>query len=223
MKKIKLFILDDHDSVRESYKQWLTSEGYEIVGEGRSIKDCVQIVKKAKPDIVLMDIDFPEKEKGGLIAASRIKREIKDVKIIFISHYNDPDVIAEAFNSGADGYFSKSDELKFLKETIEKVYNNYTIVSPTVTKNLLKTISGKSYHIQYSHIKPKINLTNQETIVLNYIAEGLSNKEIAQKLNTNEKRIKNIISNILVKLEARNRAHAVAKGILLGIIDTSQG
>jgi DNA-binding NarL/FixJ family response regulator len=220
-KKIKIFIFDDHDSVRQSYKRWLEVEGFEVVGEGRSVKNCVQDIKKTNADIVLMDIDFPEKDKAGFDAAKVIKKQFKDVKIIFVSHYNEPEVISEAFVSGADGYFSKSDEFKFLIETIEKVSNGYLYTSPTATKNLIDAVRKKPTTTAAFGQKGNFHLTQQEQLVIKYIAEGLTNKEIAQKLATNEKRVKNIIANILVKLEAKNRAHAVAKLAKLQAIDLS--
>lgn len=219
--KIKIFIFDDHDSVRESYKRWLQTEGFEIVGEERSITNCVQIVKKYNPDIILMDIDFPEGEKAGLTACKNIKKHLPEVKVVFVTHYNECAIVSEAFSYGADGYFSKSDELKFLKETIQKVYDGYTYTSPTVVKKLVEMNKNKPV-VPIQTKKLPVYLTTQEEKVLNYIAQGLTNKEIAQKLATNEKRVKNIIANILVKLEAKNRAHAVTKGIILGIINLTK-
>ena len=101
MTKIKVLIFDDHDSVRESYKRWLELEGFEIVGEERSAEKCVPFLKKLKPDIILMDIDFPEKERGGLAASRKITKEVNNAKVIIVSHYNEPSIIIEAFNSGA--------------------------------------------------------------------------------------------------------------------------
>ena len=114
---VKIFIFDDHDSVRESYKRWLEIEGYKVVGAEGTTKNCIRQIKSAKPDVIMMDIDFPEKERAGILAAQKITKEIKNARIIFVSHYNEQEIIVETLKSGASGYFAKSDELKYLKET----------------------------------------------------------------------------------------------------------
>ncbi len=214
---IRVFIIDDHDSVRESYKRWLEVEGFNVVGEAKTFSSCVQSIKKSKPDVVLMDIDFQDDEKGGIKGAKIILKEVGNVKIVFVTHYTEPEIIVEAFTAGCIGYFTKADELKSLKEIIEKAYQGHYSISPTALKNLIEAVRKSPTTIPSP--KRKIyQLTEQELKVLNFIAQGLSNKEIAQRLYTNEKRIKNITANILLKLEAKNRAHAVAKGISQGLI-----
>ena len=205
---LKISIFDDHDSVRDSYRRWLELEGFKVVGAESSMENCMQIIRKSKPDIILMDIDIPGDDRGGLAAAKKITEGIKRSRIIFISHYNEPDIIAGAFNSGAYGYFSKSDELKCLKEAINKVNAGDFYLSPSALKKFLKEFIKKTDSVKSSR-KRQYRLTEQETLVIQYIAQGMSNKEIADRLVSNEKRIKNIVSHILAKVEAKNRAHAV--------------
>jgi len=216
-RKTKIFIFDDHDSVRESYIRWLEFEGFQVLGGEKSLKNCLELLKKHRPDIVLLDIDYPEEEFAGITAAKKIAGELPSIKTIFVSHYTDSNIIAKAFASGAGGYFAKSDELKFLKEVIEKVSENHVALSPTPTKKLTEAVSKQ--HISQVVVKRDFHLTDQETKILGFIAQGLSNKEIAEQLHTNEKRIKNVIAALLAKLNAKNRAHAVSIGITHGLVD----
>ncbi|MEO0296917.1 MAG: response regulator transcription factor [candidate division WOR-3 bacterium] len=214
-KKIKIFILDDHDSVRESYKRYFESYGYEVIGESKDFDGLLSFLNKNSPHIVLMDIDFPDNPVGGIEKAKELLRQNKDLKIVFITHYTEPEIIKNAIESGAIGYFTKADGLKCLKEAIENSYNGNLYISPTAIKNIIKAldklpVSFKKYQ--------NFNLSEKEIEILNLVAEGLTNKEIAKKLGTSEKRIKNTISTIIYKLGAKNRANLVAIGIKYGLI-----
>ncbi len=221
MTKIKISIYDDHASVRESYKRWLSASGFEIVSDSGELDKITDDIKKHKPDIILMDIDFPNKPEGGINACKTLSQSSPNVKVVFVTHYNEPEMIISAFNAGATGYFSKSDELKFLREIIEKAYHGYISISPSALKSLLKSHSEK-FKVNINKPHHNFHLTDEEIKILNYIAQGLSNKEIAKKLLTNEKRIKNITSNILLKIGAKNRAHAVALALIFNIINPDE-
>jgi len=219
MKKIKIFIIDDHDSVRESYKRCLESSGYEVVGESKNFEEFLKVYKKNFPDVILMDIEFPNNQLGGIECAKELLKKEKDLKIIFVTHYTEPGIIKKAIDSGATGYFTKADGLNCLKEAIENAYKGILYLSPTAVKNVINSISEKDFIPSGHH---KFNLSEEEINILNLVASGLTNKEIASQLHTNEKRIKNIISNIIYKLGAKNRANAVAIGIKYGIIKSGQ-
>ena len=219
MKKIKVFILDDHDSVRESYKRCLESFGYEVVGESRNFEEFLKVYKKNPPDVILMDIEFPDSQLGGIESAKELLKKDKNLKIIFITHYSEPEIIKKAIDSGATGYFAKADGLNCLKEAIENVCRGILYISPTAVKNIINSFQIGNIPLI---TKQKFNLTEGELAILNFVASGLTNKEIASQLHTNEKRIKNIISNIIYKLGAKNRANAVAIGIKNGIIKIGQ-
>ena len=218
MEKIKVAVFDDYGSVIESYKRWLEMEGFEVVVAEKNMGNFLRKVKKGLPDIVLMDIDLPGDEMGGIAAARKITEAVKNSRIIFISHYNEPDIIAAAFNSGAFGYFSKADEMKCLTEAIDKVRSGDFYLSPSALKRFLNAVISNSA-VAKSGKKNRYRLTERENRVVQCVAKGMSNKEIAGELNTNEKRIKNVVSNILDKVEAKNRAHAVAKLASAGAID----
>ncbi len=225
--KIRISIYDDHDSVRESYKRWLLNSGFDVVSDGNKLDPIKNDIEKYKPDVILMDIDFPGKPNEGIKVCKNILKSYPDVKIIFITHYNEPDIIISALKAGAHAYFSKSDALKFLKEAIEKTLSNYIYISPTALRSLVNSLTHltpqKITPLITSELTPKeINLTDEEKLILKYIAQGLSNKEIAKLRLTNEKRIKNIVSNILIKMSAKNRAHAVAKAIIYHIISPDE-
>jgi len=216
---MKIFIIDDHSSVRESYKRWLEASGYQVVGDSGSIDDALKLIKSTKPDIILMDIDFPDTELGGIEICKRIKEINRETKIIFVTHFNEPEIIIEACKSGASGYFTKSDSLKSLKRIIEEVSEGFMSFSPKALKSLLSnfTQTGNTTHIKSK--KVKYVLDDEELKIVNYIAQGYSNKEIANFLHTNEKKIKNEISNILLKVNAKNRAQLIYIVLKDGLID----
>ncbi len=222
-RKTKIFIFDDHSSVRESYRRWLEVEGFEITGmEGGYSRKSVQTVRNLKPDIILMDIDM-QGGKEGFNASKKILKNIPNAKIIFVTHYNEFAMVKEAFQHGAHGYFSKSDDLQFLKEAIGMVCKGHVYLSPTATDVIVNSLKQNKHSSGLqANAKELFNLTRQETTILNYIAQGLANKEIATKLSTNEKRIKNIVFSVLAKLGAKNRAHAVFIGLLNGLVDANR-
>jgi len=220
-RRLKIFIFDDHDSVRESYIRWLEFEGYQVVGGEKSLQNCLELLRRHRPDIVLLDIDYPDDALAGIRVAKQIASELPEVKTIFVSHYTDPSIIVQAFANGASGYFAKADELRYLKEVIEKVSEDHVALSPTATRRLIEGV--RKQPISEAAVRRRdFHLTDQETKILGFIAQGLSNKEIARQLHTNEKRIKNVIVALLAKLDAKNRAHAVAIGITHGLIDVSR-
>jgi len=214
---ITIFIFDDHDSVRESYARWLQYEGFEVVGGQSSLDNCLEVLNKCHPRVVLMDIDYPSGEFSGIAVAKNISQELPRTRVVFASHYNDPEIIARSLASGACGYFAKSDELRFLREVIEKAAEGYTGLSPTAAKKLVEAVVQKP-RTQLTG-GSRFHLTPQEHQVLVYIARGLSNKEIAEEVGTNEKRIKNVIAALLAKLDAKNRAQAVVVAMRDGLID----
>lgn len=211
--KIKIFIIDDHDSVRESYIRWLNVEGFKIVGDDNSLNVSVQNIINTKPDIVLLDIDFPNNNFGGLEFAKSLLTK-KEIKIVFLSHYDEPEIILKAFKSGAIGYFNKKDNFKHIVAIIKNAFEGCLSISPSALKKLVNINYSEEENIPHKDF----GLTTSELKILGYISEGLTNKEIAGLLSFNEKKIKDIISHLLLKLEAKNRAHAVAIAIKNNLI-----
>ncbi len=216
---MKIMIYDDHTSVRESYKRWLEGYHHNVVFDSGIISNWFNDIKIHKPDILLIDIDFPENSRAGLDYCKKIMNEFNSIKIVFVSHFSEPEIIIDAIKSGAKGYFTKCDELKSLLEIIEKVSKDQYAFSPTVINSLITLlINLPAGSTKTKRSKIFDSLSKDELFILNLIAAGYSNKEIADKLRTNEKRIKNLISNLLIKLNSKNRAHLVTKAFISGII-----
>ncbi len=218
---MKIFLIDDHSSVRESYKRWLENTNTLIVvGDSGNIEDAIQIIKRIKPDIILMDIDFPESELAGIEGCKKLKEMFPQIKIIFVTHYKEPEIILNAFKAGADGFFTKEDELKHLRKIIEEVWENKKSLSPTAISSIINFNLLGEIEIKINKSKP-VNyvLNDEEQRLLKMIAQGLSNKEIANMMHTNEKKIKNEISNILSKTGAKNRAELIYITMKDGILE----
>lgn len=208
---MKIFLIDDHSSVRESYKRWLeNTNSFIVVGDSGNIENAIPIIKKIKPDIILMDIDFPESELAGIDGCKKLKELFPQVRIIFVTHYKEPEIILNAFKAGADGFFTKEDELKYLRKIIEEVWENKKSLSPSAINSILNFNLLVNNQFKITKSKPvKYVLNDDEQKLLKMVAQGLSNKEIANLLHTNEKRIKNEISNLLSKTGAKNRAELI--------------
>lgn len=218
--------------MRESYKRWLLSSEFDVVFDGGSTDNIEGDIELYKPDVILMDIDFPGGSNEGIKCCKFIHKSFPDVRVVFVTHYNDPKVIISALRVGANGYFSKSDELRFLREIIERVNSGYVSISPTALRSLINFISKREIAraglgLEGAVVFSGFDLNDEKKILYSLsrrdrFTVGYSNEEIAREFFTNEKRIKNMISNILLKMSARNRAHAVAKAIIYGVISVDE-
>ena len=205
MDKIRLVIIDDHPIFREGVASILGSEpDVEIVGQGVTADEAVQLTRDLLPDVILLDINMPG---GGLKAAETISVSFPVVKIIILTGSDDKDIVVAALKAGAHAYVLKGVAARELNSILHTVYAGEGYVSPSLAAHLLSEITS-------THRKPRSEkdgfeeLTERERQILELIAVGTSNKEIGQKLFLTEKTIKHYVTNILQKLHVRNRVQA---------------
>ena len=209
---VNILLADDHRMVREGIRYLLeTVSEINIVAEAGDGYECINIVNKTKPNIVLLDIDMPNM--NGIDALRIIKEQKMLCKVIMLTRHNEIDYLMKALEIGCDGYILKESSFDTLKKAIFKVYSGNKYIEPNMMPLLNANMQEKS------NVKKKISeLTRREIDVLKMIASGSFNKEIASTLNISERTVKNHVSNIFKKIEVSDRTQAAVFAIKNGII-----
>lgn len=199
---IEIMIADDHSMIREGLKQLLELEGdMKVVAEASNGKECLDIIGEVRPDVLLLDINMPEK--NGLEVLEELNLTKKRPKILILTVHNEVDYLLKAVEIGVDGYVLKDSESAELKKAIQTVVSGETYIQP----DLIPALNSK--RVERDSDKDKIdNLTRRELQVLKLLAVGSYNKEIAEKLGISERTVKNHVSNIFKKLEVTDRTQA---------------
>lgn len=210
---IRVLIADDHAMVREGLKQILELDGtIQIVGEAGDGYECLNLIGKLNPDIVLLDINMPNLDG---IQALRIMRDDKiSNKVIMLTIHKDIEYLIKALDIGCDGYVLKDSNSATLKKAIMSVYDNDGYVEPSLTPLLNSSLAKRDMQPGELH-----NITKRELEILKLIASGMLNKEIASQLNISERTVKNHVSNIFRKISVSDRTQAAVFAIKNKIVD----
>jgi DNA-binding NarL/FixJ family response regulator len=214
--KIKILIADDQKLIREGLKVLLEmEESFMVIGEASNGQQAVDLYIKLRPDIVLMDIQMPVI--NGVEAIKKILELDKEAKIIILTTFDDDDYVYDGLKSGALGYILKDSSIEKLSESIKVIYQGGALIEPSITKKILSELS-KIEKDQKQKGELIEELSTREKEILSLIAKGFSNSEIADKLFLSVGTVKNYVTNILQKLEAKDRTEAVLKAKDLGLI-----
>ena len=201
--KIRVGVVDDHPMLREGVIRTLADEGIEIVGEGDCMQAAVDLANNELPDVMLIDMNMPG---SGLAAIAAIAESAPAVKVIVLTVREDQDAVATALRLGARGYVLKGVGGTRLIEIVKTVHDGGSYVSPELAARLLSDLQQNGG--QGSDQDLLQELSHREVQILTLIGQGLSNKEIGQKLDIKEKTVKHYVTNILQKLQVRNRTEA---------------
>lgn len=199
---------DDHQLIREGLKTLLGfEEDLRIVGEAINGQEAIRTIEALRPDVVLMDVNMPNR--SGIEVLRSIKEKHPSVKFIIITAAGDRETLFEAIESGADGYILKDSESIDLIEAIHEVFLGESYIDKRLVRYLVnKLVTPKG------PLKNKLlELTDRELEILKAIAEGHTNKEIAEIFFLSEKTIKNYATNIYRKLEVKDRVQATLYAI----------
>jgi len=203
-KKIKVLIVDDHSVVRKGLKLFLAAnERLEVCSEAATLKEAMGMVANYKPDVVLLDYKLPDGD--GIIGCINIKTQYPVTKIIILTAFTDDSVVIDAIRAGADAYLLKDIESDKLIDTIVSVYEGENVLDNSVTEDIFNHL-----RINNKNIKRDDNLSNQETKILQMIALGKINKEIALEVGISENTVRNYISRIFKKINVSNRTEAAS-------------
>lgn len=218
MERIKVLIADDHRVVREGLAAILkTKENIDVVGEAQDGQEAVEKARSLLPDVILMDVSMPRM--GGVEATRIIKREFPHIGIIALTMYDEQQYIFDLVRAGATGYLLKDTDSSQIVVAIRAVYRGESLIHPSVASKILAEFSLLT---QRKGKKPgwvEHDLTEREITVLRLVADGKTNKEIANSLDLSEKTVKNHVRNIFHKLQVYDRTQAAILAIRKGLIE----
>jgi DNA-binding NarL/FixJ family response regulator len=199
-------IVDDHEVVRLGLSNLLSRQpGWQVVAEAGTEQEAIRRAEETRPDVIVMDIRLGDG--SGIDACRAITKRRPDVHIIMLTSFADDDLLFNAIEAGAAGYVLKQVGNDDLVRAIETVARGEALLDPSVTGRVLAKLR------ETSRSKVFADLTDQELKVLGLIAEGKTNREIAQALHLVEGTVRNYVSNILGKLSLSNRAEATAYAV----------
>lgn len=201
---IRIAIVDDHPLFREGVTRSLSEiGGFEIVGEGATAQDAERIASTVQPDILLLDISMPG---GGLAAVASILANHPAQKIVMLTVSEANADVTKALNAGVQGYILKGVGSRALADILRNVTAGESYLSPTLSARLLSDLqSPQPANGEAERLR---QLTERQTEILRLVAEGLSNKEVALRLELQEKTVKHHMTGVLSKLNVRNRTEA---------------
>ncbi|MFC8849798.1 MULTISPECIES: response regulator [unclassified Micromonospora] len=207
---IRVFLLDDHEVVRRGLADLLTSSGdIEVVGESGSAQEAARRIPALRPDVAILDARLPDG--NGIDVCRDIRAVDSSIKGLILTSYEDDEALFAAIMAGASGYVLKQIRGTDLVDAVRRVAAGQSLLDPAITTRVLERI--RSGVEQPRELK---TLTEQERRILEYVAEGLTNREIAGKMFLAEKTVKNYVSSVLAKLglERRTQAAVLATRLL---------
>jgi len=215
---IRVVLVEDHALFRKGIVSLLTGEpGFEVVGEAEDGLQAVERVREIMPDLVVMDLNMPRTT--GLEATRRILEEFPYIKIVILTISEDDQDLFEAIKAGAQGYLLKKIEPKALFDTLRGVMRGEASISRIMAAKVMGEFSRQSTRVA-SGADRSPELSPREIEVLELVAHGKSNKEIAVALNIAENTVKNHLKNILEKLHLENRVQAATYALRQGLLNT---
>jgi len=208
--KIRVYLLDDHEVVRQGLRALLESSGdIEVVGESGSALDASHRIPALRPDVAVLDARLPD---GSGIEVCRTVRAVDpSISALILTSYDDDEALFAAIMAGAAGYVLKEIKGSDLVSAIRQVAAGNSLIDPTLTARVLERVRNPPT------TAPELaELTEQELKLLGYIAEGLTNRQIGERMYLAEKTVKNYVSSILAKLglERRTQAAVLASKLL---------
>jgi NarL family two-component system response regulator LiaR len=221
-KKIKVLVVDDHAIVRQGLRTFIDLQpDMEVVGEGTNGIEAVDLTRRTQPDIVLLDLVMPGMD--GIQATPRIIEESSKSRIIILTSFSEEDKVLPAIRAGAEGYLLKDIAPDELVQAVRDAYQGKVQLHPEIARKLMSAISAEAKPTggPVANDTPD-GLTEREHEVLSLIADGMNNREIAEKLSISERTVKTHVSNILGKLGVADRTKAAIYALRRGL-STDEG
>ena len=213
---VKILIVDDQPMIGEGLKQMLNFEkSFTVINFAKDGNECLDMIKHGEhPNVVLMDIKMSGM--NGFEATKNIKKEFPEVKVIILTNYDDPKYVEQSIHAGAHGFLLKDVERADLISAIQDVANDREIIDYKIVKKVFLSIKNKR---TVSLADEELSLTKRELEILECLAQGYSDKEIASSLYISEHTSRTHIRKIYHKMDVHSRSQAVAKAIRAGLID----
>ncbi len=206
MDKIKVILVDDHQMFRDGVKAVLFDEpDIDIVGEVGNGKDLFALLKTVKPDLIITDITMPDI--SGIEVAKHITENYSDIKILILSMHSNEEFITKALRFGANGYLPKDTSMAELLEAIHTIYEGDNYYNKEISDTILKSLQNKPKADHFN------SLTKREKEIVKLVVDGLSNKEVADKLFISIRTVDSHKTNILQKLNLKSSIELVKYAI----------
>jgi DNA-binding NarL/FixJ family response regulator len=216
---IRVLLVDDQELVRTGFRMILADEeGIEVVGEAANGQEAVESASSLDPDVVVMDVRMPVLD--GVEATRRLRGEADapGPRVLILTTFDADEHVVEALRAGASGFLLKDVPPPDFVRAIRIVASGEALIAPSVTRRLLDRFAKLSVPADESHAERMRELTDRERDVLKLVAQGLSNREIAERLVLAEPTVKTHVSHLLLKLGLRDRAQLVVLAYELGIV-----
>jgi len=217
-KKKSVLIIDDHPLFREGLKAIIgRDDHFEVVGEAGNGREGLRMAKKLEPDLAFVDISLPDQ--SGIQLTREIRSLLADTRVLIVSMHSKIDYIAEAFQAGATGYVVKESASERLIKGLEYVSRGDYFLDSSVSQQVVKRLMASPAKDEKITDAAYGNLTPREQEVMRLLAEGLSRKEIGEKLFISPKTVENHRTNIMNKLELHSTIELIRYAAKLGLID----
>ena len=203
-KTVRIFLLDDHEVVRRGVAELLRSEpGFEIVGEASTAAEAVARIPALKPDVAVLDVRLPDG--NGVEVCREVRSRVPALACLMLTSFADDEALFDAIMAGASGYVLKQIRGNDLIDAVHRIAAGESLLDPSATAKVLDRIR------RGEHTDPRLeSLTEQERRILELIGEGLTNREIGERMFLAEKTVKNYVSNLLAKMGMERRTQVAA-------------
>lgn len=214
LENISVLLVDDHAVVRQGLRTFLELQGdIEVVGEAADGRDAIELVKEMVPDVVLMDLIMPNVD--GIEATREIAKLSPGTKVLVLTSFAEDNKVFPAIKAGAMGYQMKDVSPGELAEAVRAVHRGETPLHPEIAKKLMREFANPS-----ESVLQREDLTQRELEVLALVAQGMTNREIAEALFVSPKTVKTHVSNMLSKLHLADRTQAAIYALKKGLVPT---
>jgi len=205
-KALRVMLVDDHEVVRQGLRALLESENdLDVVAEAGDGNQAIDTARAHEPDVVVMDVRMPDM--SGVEACRGIRDLRPETQVIMLTSYSDDEALFNSIMAGAAGFVLKQIRGGDLVDAIRKVGSGQSLLDPSVTRRVLERLRKS----KYDDTDPKLaRLSPQEDRILDMVGQGLTNRQIAEKIHLSDKTVKNYVSSILSKLEVHRRSEAAA-------------
>jgi two-component system, NarL family, response regulator DevR len=199
---IRIFLLDDHEVVRRGLAELFDAEAdFEIVGEAGTAESALARIPPTNPDVAVLDVRLPDG--NGVEVAREIRSRSPEIQCLILTSFKDDEALFQAIMAGAAGYLLKQIKGTDLVDAVRRVAAGESLLDPAVTTRVLERLREPP-----EEDERLARLTDQERRILDLIAEGLTNRQIAERVHLAEKTVKNYVSNLLAKLDMQRRTQA---------------
>lgn len=214
MPKIRVLLADDHTIFRKGLREIIEKQGdMTVVGEAKDGFEAVNKTKELAPDVILMDISMPSLD--GVNATRLIRRQNEQVGIVMLTMYRDNAYVFEAIKAGAQGYIVKDADLSELLKAIRSIHRGEPVIDSSIAGRVLVEFCKPT---RSQKTQDFLRLSDRETKILQLVAQGATNKEIAEQLFISEHTVRNTLSIIFEKLHVNSRTEAAVQAVQEGLL-----